>query len=195
MLSVFVSSIRFNTSYVASLLCNIPYLTTVTIYTYNIWLYFLIFTQSGDVGENPGPQHNSCQSFSIFHWNLNCICAHDFIKSSLLHTYIAANPCDILCLCETFLNSGILSDDVHLNIPGYNLERADHPANTKRGDVCIYFQKSLSLRTLDIQFLHECINFEMRIGDKVCNFISLYRSPNQSLEESETFANKLEAIS
>ena len=32
----------------------------------------------------------------------------------------------------------------------------------------------------------------MRIGDKVCNFISLYRSPNQSLEEFETFADNLE---
>ena len=32
----------------------------------------------------------------------------------------------------------------------------------------------------------------MRICDKVCNFISLYRSPNQSLEEFETFADNLE---
>ena len=44
----------------------------------------------------------------------------------------------------------------------------------------------------NIHFLHECINFEMRIGNKVCNFISLYRSPNQSLEEFETFADDLE---
>ena len=44
------------------------------------------------------------------------------------------------------------------------------------------------MRISDIQFLHECINFEMRIRDVVCNFISLYRSPNQSLEEFETFA-------
>ena len=32
----------------------------------------------------------------------------------------------------------------------------------------------------------------MRIGDKVCNFISLYRSPNQSLEKFEKFADNLE---
>ena len=31
----------------------------------------------------------------------------------------------------------------------------------------------------------------MRIGDKVCNFISLCRSPNQSLEEFEIFADNL----
>ena len=28
----------------------------------------------------------------------------------------------------------------------------------------------------------------MRIGDEVCYFISLYRSPNQPLEEFETFS-------
>ena len=79
---------------------------------------------------------------------------------------------DILCLPETFLYSGILSD-VNLDIPGYNLVRADHPANAKRGGVCIYFQKPLPLGILDINFLQNFINFEMRIGDKVCNFLSL----------------------
>ena len=103
------------------------------------------------------------------------------MKLYLLRTYIAANQCDILCLSETFLDSGILSDDVNLDIPGYNLVRADHPANAKCSSVCIYFRKSLPLRILD-----------MRNGDKVCNFVSLYRSPNQSLEEFETFADKLE---
>ena len=32
----------------------------------------------------------------------------------------------------------------------------------------------------------------MRIGDKVCNFIFLYNSPDESLEEFETFADNLE---
>ena len=76
-----------------------------------------------------------------------------------------------------------------MDILGYNIIRADHPANVKLGGVCIYFRKSLPLK---IFFLHECKNFEERIRDKVCNFISLYRSPNQSLEEFETFADNLE---
>ena len=29
----------------------------------------------------------------------------------------------------------------------------------------------------------------MKIGDKVCNFISLYRSPSQTLDDFETFSN------
>ena len=76
-----------------------------------------------------------------------------------------------------------------MDIPGYNLIRAEHPVNVKFGGVCIYFRKSLPLKTF---FFHECKNFEARIRDKVCNFISLYRSPNQSLEEFETFADNLE---
>ena len=81
----------------------------------------------------------------------------------------------------------IFSDDINKDIPVYNPVTADYLANTKRGNVYIYFRKSLPLRILDIHFLHESINVEMRIGNKVFNFISLYRSQSQSLEEYETF--------
>ena len=40
-----------------------------------------------------------------------------------------------------FWDSGILSDDVNLDIAVYNLVRTDHTANVKRGGVCIYFRK------------------------------------------------------
>ena len=51
---------------------------------------------------------------------------------------------------------------------------------------------SLRLKFLDIQLLQECINFEIKIADKTCNFISLYRSPSQSKDEFESFADNLE---
>ena len=62
----------------------------------------MIIKRGGDTEENPGPQYNSCQSFFVFHWNLNSICAHNFVKLSLLRAYIAVNQCDILCLSESF---------------------------------------------------------------------------------------------
>ena len=43
-----------------------------------------------------------------------------------------------------------------------------------------------------VQYLQECINFEIKIGDKVCNFISLCRSPNQTLDDFETFSKNFE---
>ena len=40
--------------------------------------------------------------------------------------------------------------------------------------------------------MQECINFEIKIADKTCNFISLYTSPIQSKDELESFAYHLE---
>ena len=52
--------------------------------------------------------------------------------------------------------------------------------------------ETLPLKVLDIQLLQECINFEIKIADKICNFISLYRSPSQSKHEFESFGDNLE---
>ena len=95
---------------------------------------------------------------------------------------------DVICLSETYLGSSISNDDDNLEIPGYHLFRADHPSNTKRGGVCIYYRNSLPLKILNIQHLHECINFEIRIGGKLCRFVSLCRSPSQSQNDFESFA-------
>ena len=46
----------------------------------------------------------------------------------------------------------------------------------------MYYKNCLPLKVFDIRFLHESIAFELRIGDKLCCFISLYRSPNQSYD-------------
>ena len=68
----------------------------------------------------------------------------------------------------------------------------DHTLNIKRGGVCIYYKISLPLKIKNINYLHECINFEIQIKDKLCNFISLYHSPNQSQDDFESFINNLE---
>ena len=141
-------------------------------------MYLILTKRYGDIEQNPGPTPNSCQSFSKFHWNLNSISAHNFIKIFLLKTYIAAHKLDVICLSETYLDSSISNDDDNLEIPGYDLYRGDHSSNTKRGGFCIYYRNSLPLKILGIQHLHESINFEVRIGDKLCRFVSLYRSPS-----------------
>ena len=74
-----------------------------------------------------------------------------------------------------YLDYSISNDDGNLEIPGYDLFRAEHPSNTKRGGVCIYYRNSLPLKILNIQYLHECIKFEIRIGGKLRRFVSLYR--------------------
>ena len=79
-----------------------------------------------------------------------------------------------------------------MEITGYNLVRSDHPANTKHGGVCLFYKTCLPLIVLDIQYLNECINFELKIGDKLCSFVAFYRSLSQSLDNFETFIDNFE---
>ena len=85
-----------------------------------------------------------------------------------------------------------LFDDDNFYLPGYNLVRTDHPSNAEKGGICIYFKNTFPLKVLDIQLLLECINFEIKIAGKICNLISLYRSPSQSKDKFESFADILE---
>ena len=68
----------------------------------HVWLYFILTKQSGNIEQYPGPKSNSCQSFSTCHWSLNSISAHNFIKTSLLKTYIATRRLDVICLSENY---------------------------------------------------------------------------------------------
>ena len=73
-------------------ICNISikalHLSMIGVYVHHIWLSLTIIRLSGDIEENPGPKCNSNQSFSICHWNLNSITAHNYLKKSLLRAYI-----------------------------------------------------------------------------------------------------------
>ena len=138
-----------NTRFLRKLLFNSLYFISVVLYIHYVRLYFIAFKRGGEIEENPGPKPYICGSLSISYWNLNSISAHNFIKLSLLRAYISINKTDIICLSETYLDSSIPSDDDNLELPGYNLVRADNPTNTKRGGVCIYYHNSLPLKVID----------------------------------------------
>ena len=40
--------------------------------------------------------------------------------------------------------------------------------------------------------MEECINFEMKICHIICNFRSIYRCPNQTLDDFKTFSKNFE---
>ena len=137
-----------------------------------IWLYIILISLSGDVQ-------------LICHWNLNSITAHSYAKVSLLEAYIAVQKFDKVCIFETYLDSSTAYDDGNLEITRYNLIRSDHPSNKKRGAVCICYKNSLPRRVFSIHYLQEYINFELKIGDKLCNFflcIGLRVSPKMNLK-------------
>ena len=48
------------------------------------------------------------------------------------------------------------------------------------------------MRLIDVHYLQECLIFEILISGKSCNFFSLYRSPSQSSDYFEEFADNLQ---
>ena len=80
----------------------------------------------------------------------------------------------------------IFHDD-NLQLLGSNLIRADLPSNTERRGVCISYQNFLPLKLINI----ECLTYVIKL-DKICNFVSLYRSPNQSEDNFENFCDNFE---
>ena len=157
-----------------------------------VWLCSCLIILSGDVEVNPGPKNSVSECLSICDWNLNSILAHDYSKLFLLKAYISVHKFDIICLSETYLDSTVSLDDVNLVSSGYNLTCSDHPSNTKGGGVCLYYKNYLPLRVLNLSYLKECLNLELKIGDKSCNFIALYRSPSKSQDDFETFSDNFE---
>ena len=122
---------------------HILYFSLLANYLCQLWLSKLHINLSGDIEFNPGPKSNSCENFSVCHWNLNSISAHNISKVSLLNAYTALHSFDMICLSETYLDSCILSHDPD---QGYDLIRADHPSNVKRVGVCIYYKNHLALK-------------------------------------------------
>ena len=147
-----------------------------------IWIYSIRIEMIGDIERNAEPKPSLCNKFSICHSNLNSISAHNFMELSLLHFYIFIHNFNILWLSETYHGSTISSNNSNLS--------ADHPSNVKREGICIYYTNCLPLKVTNIQYLYECIKFEIKVGEKLRNLVALYRSPSQSQDECEIFAKK-----
>ena len=129
-------------------------------------VFFRLLELNSDVELNPGTNPDSSQSFSICHWNFNSMSAHNYSKISLLTAFISIHDFDIVCLSETCLTSTTDIKDENLKILGYIVYCVDHPSDVKRGGVCIYYKTMLPLKVLSTNFLQECINFEVFIGNK-----------------------------
>ena len=79
----FINLLRIKARFISLLVFRISYICILLAFIHYIWLYLIIFNRSGDIEKNPGAKPNSYQSFSIFHWNLNSVSAHNFLKLSL----------------------------------------------------------------------------------------------------------------
>ena len=92
----------------------------------------------GDIKTNPAP-NKKFKPFTCCHWNVNSLTAHNMVKLSSIIAYNTIHKYDFICISGTFLDSSVPTDDRELSINDYNLIRADHPSNNKRGGACIYY--------------------------------------------------------
>ena len=139
------------------MLTKLPKIAKITLFL-GLCIPSLLF-RCGDIEKNPGPKYSS---LTFCHWNLNGLTAHDSIKISLLQAYVTQHNYDIICLSKTFLNSSIDSSDTRILIDGYNLIRSDHPSDSKRGSVCMYYKEHISLiKRDDIYTLDNCLVTEI----------------------------------
>ena len=112
---------------------HILYWNILSSFISNIWYCKCLLQLTGDIDLNPGLKPNYWKKLLGCHWNLNSITSHNFIKVSLLMAYNSIHKFDVICLSETYLNSETLSNIKKLNVPGYNLIKADHLTNTNAG--------------------------------------------------------------
>ena len=113
----------------------------------------------------------------------------------MIQAYITDQNLNIFCLSEAFLNSSIQSYDHKLKIDGYNLIRSDHPSDSKKGGVCIYYKEHITLiRRDDLCTLDNCLVTEIRSQNEKCFLTCAYRSPSQSEEEFEIFCTKFDIL-
>ena len=127
-----------------------------------IILAFFVFTFllcHSDIELNRGPMGIKIK-LSICHQKLNSISAHNFSKITQLKAHNSIYKHDFNCLSETYLDSSTALDN-SLQIEGYNLVRADHPNDVKRGGVCIYYRESLPVRVISIPYLKEAVLLEL----------------------------------
>ena len=94
----------------------LSFLTIAANVSIAIWVYSILISLSGDIQLNPCPKNKVDVNFSICHWNLNSISAHNYAKVLLLKAYIVVYKFNIICISETYLDTTITSDDGNLEV-------------------------------------------------------------------------------
>ena len=108
---------------------------------------------------NPGLRPSFGQSFSICHWNLNSVAAHNLSKIYLLKVYNVIYTYNIICLSEVYLHHDTFFNDDNLRIAGFKLIRVEYPSSEKRDAVCIYHKGRLPIKVINVSYFNNVRNF------------------------------------
>jgi exonuclease III len=143
---------------------------------------------NSDVVDNCSDVFFLKKGLQIFHLNIHYLYPKiDDIKL-LLHQHCNI---DIMCFCETFLDSHILDSVLHID--GFNFYRRDRESHG--GGILIYFDTNLSInRRHDLESSAiESIWFELKYpNSKPILFCYIYRPPSSKADWLTDFTNCLE---
>ena len=112
----------------------------------------------------------------------------------MLEAYNVAHKYDVICISESNSDSAVSLDDNSFSLNGYNLTRADHPDNVKRGGICMYYKENLSLRIISTSYFDQCLLCEVTCQNEKGYIAVIYCSPSQSCSEFEDFLFNLEKL-
>ena len=145
--------INNNVLIIKSYIRSIPYfLITWSLLKY-IWHDSRIVILIGDIERNPVTKYSfSSEGVKICHWNLNRLPSHISKKVYLLSAFTSLDKSETICLSESSFNYKTSTDDDNLEIPDYNIIKWDHPFNTKRGGVCVYYKNTLPFKLINVIF-------------------------------------------
>ena len=134
------------------------------------------------------------KNLSCCHWNVNILLAHNLSKLSQLEAYNSVYKHDFIYISETFFDPSIQEGDKNIQLDDCNLLRADHPSNSKRGGVYIFYKETLGVCIVKSLSFNECIICEVSIQNSKGYVGVVYRSPRQNIFEFENFLSKFEKV-
>ena len=152
----------------------------------------MLLLKSGDIETNQ--DHKRFSFIKYFHWNLNGIAAHNFVKIPMTESSITSHNIGIIYLSGTFLGSSTETSDSRINMNVYSLLLVAHPSNTQCGGVFMYYKGYLPVfRRTDLSHLRECLLTKMTVFKEKYLSTPLCRSRSEK-NELETFYSDLNFI-
>ena len=108
-----------------------------------------------------------------------------------LETYNALYNYDFICISETSPDSSVAQSSEEVQINGYSLIKPNHPSDSKRGSVCLYYKESLAVEVIHLTGPSECILYEVSIENCKAFIAVVYRSSSQRNDQFDKSLSSL----
>ena len=111
----------------------------------------------------------------------------------LIEAYKSVYNYDLITTVKSHLDSSYKESKLGLN--GYSFTKQNHPLNTKRGGVRLYFKETLPIKEHpDLALLPVCIVCGIKIKRNNIFIAVIYRSPSQKHDEFQNFMTDFENL-